>query len=313
MNRSEWRGFGLVILSATGFGLMAVMAHLAYGGGANVPTLLLLRFTIAAAIFWGLLVWRHDPPRLDTRTLIILVLMGAAGYAGQATCYFGSLTYIPAALTAMLLYLYPLLVALLSWAVLGQALTRLQALALVFTLSGLGLMLWQNGLHLAYNPVGVALGAGAGIIYAIYIVVGGVAMKRASALHASTIIMTSAAATFLVGGLSTGSLHFHLTLIGWVGVLGLVALGTLLAILTFLAGLQLLGPTRASIVSALEPVITVFSAWALLGEVLGPRQLVGAGLAMAGTLFVQVPTRQARSSAKALRTEPQSRVEGGAG
>ena len=292
MSRSEWRGYTLLVLSASGFGVMAVMAHLAYGGGANVPTLMFLRFTIASAILWSLLAWRRDLPRLDARTLIILVLMGAVGYAGQATCYFNSLTYIPAALTAMLLYLYPLLVALLSWAFLGHALTRLQAVALLFTLSGLGLMLWQNGLHLAYSPVGVALGAGAGVIYAIYIVVGGVAMKQASALHASTIIMTAAAATFLVAGVSTGSLHFHLSLLGWVGVLGLVAFGTLLAILTFMAGLQLVGPTRASIVSALEPVVTVLTAWAFLGEALGGRQWLGAGLALVGTFLVQVPTRE---------------------
>ncbi|MGE5591177.1 MAG: SDR family NAD(P)-dependent oxidoreductase [Bacillota bacterium] len=294
MSRREWQGFILVVVSATGFGLMAVTARLAYAGGANVPTLLFLRFALGAAALWALLAARRDLPRLRPRTLVLLALMGLLGYAGQSTLYFSALTRIPASLTAMLLYLYPLLVALLSAVFLHQPLTRWQAVSLVLTLGGLGLMLWQPGTRLAYDPLGVAMGAGAALVYSLYIMAGDRAMDGTSPLHASAVIMTGAAASFLAVGLSRGMLHFSLTPSGWAGVLGLVLLGTLLAILTFLAGLQRLGPTRASIVSALEPVVTVISAWAFLGEALGLRQATGALLALAGALLVQVPPRAAR-------------------
>jgi|GEM_PF-108006 len=295
MSRREWQGFILVVISATGFGFMAVTAHLAYAGGANVPTLLFLRFALGAAALWTLLAVRRDLPRLQPRTLVLLALMGLLGYAGQSTLYFSALTRIPASLTAMLLYLYPLLVALFSAAFLRQPLTRWQGAALVLTLGGLGLMLWQPGVHLGYDPIGVAMGAGAALVYSLYIMAGDRAMGRTSPLHASAVIMTAAAASFLSVGLYRGLLHFSLSPSGWAGILALVLFGTLLAVLTFLAGLQRLGPTRASIVSALEPVVTVVTAWAFLGEALGPRQVAGALLALAGALLVQVPTRAARS------------------
>lgn len=289
MSRSEWQGFGFVVTSATGFGLMAVMARLAYAGGATVPTLLFLRFTLGAATLWVWLALRRNLPGLPPETWAGLLLMGAAGYAGQSTLYFSALTRIPASLTAMLLYLYPLLVSLLAWLLLHEPFTAAQVAALVSSLAGLGLMLWQPGASVRYDPAGVAMGAGAALVYSFYILAGDRLLRRASPLHASAIVMTGAAATFLAAGLTGHSLYLRLTPAGWAGVLGLILFGTLLAILAFLAGLERLGATRASIVSALEPVVTVLSAWAFLGEGMVVRQLLGAGLVLAGALLVQLP------------------------
>ena len=297
MSRSEWQGFGLVVASAAGFGLMAVMARAAYAGGATVPTLLFLRFAVGGAGLWAWLAWRRNLPVLSWRIWVALLLMGAAGYAGQSSLYFTALTRIPASLTAMLLYLYPLLVTLLGWLLLRQPISWAQAAALVSSLAGLGLMLWQAPPSVRYDPVGVVMGAGAALVYSFYILAGDRLLRRASPLHASAIVITGAAATFLIAGLATRSLHLSLTLPGWAGVLGLVLFGTLMAILAFLAGLERLGATRASIVSALEPVVTVLSAWALLGESLAARQLLGAGLVLAGALLVQLPSRQVATAA----------------
>ncbi|MCL5676627.1 MAG: DMT family transporter [Firmicutes bacterium] len=297
MSRSEWQGFGLVVASAAGFGLMAVMARAAYAGGATVPTLLFLRFAVGGAALWAWLAWRRNLPVLSWRIWVALLLMGAAGYAGQSSLYFTALTRIPASLTAMLLYLYPLLVTLLGWLLLRQPISWAQAAALVSSLAGLGLILWQAPPSVRYDPVGVVMGAGAALVYSFYILAGDRLLRRASPLHASAIVMTGAAATFLIAGLATRSLHLSLTLPGWAGVLGLVLFGTLMAILAFLAGLERLGATRASIVSALEPVVTVLSAWALLGESLAARQLLGAGLVLAGALLVQLPSRQVATAA----------------
>ena len=56
------RGVGLVLLSALGFALMAVFAKKAYAAGVSVPTLLALRFALAAGAFWVIVTIRSRPP-----------------------------------------------------------------------------------------------------------------------------------------------------------------------------------------------------------------------------------------------------------
>ncbi|WP_157071910.1 DMT family transporter, partial [Cupriavidus sp. HPC(L)] len=59
-----------------------------------------------------------------------------------------------------------------------------------------------------------------------------------------------------------------------------------LAILTFFAGLQRLGAAQASMLSTLEPVVTVLLAALLLGEQIGMTQAIGGGLILAGVLWL---------------------------
>src|SRR5437879_670441 len=97
------RGVALCVVSAVGFGLMAIFAKEAYRGGAGVPTLLALRFTLAAAAFWAIVAVRR-PARPERRTILAGLGLGAVGYALQAGAYFAALTRIDASLTSLLLY-----------------------------------------------------------------------------------------------------------------------------------------------------------------------------------------------------------------
>ncbi|WP_286880180.1 DMT family transporter, partial [Cupriavidus sp. UBA2526] len=73
---------------------------------------------------------------------------------------------------------------------------------------------------------------------------------------------------------------------GWLALVAIALVSTVLAILTFFAGLQRLGASKASMLSTLEPVVTVVLAAVLLGEHIGPTQAVGGGLILAGVLWL---------------------------
>ena len=75
----------------------------------------------------------------------------------------------------------------------------------------------------------------------------------------------------------------------WLG--GLAVVSTVGAIALFFAGLRRVGPTAASILSTLEPVVTVLLAFAVFGESLGPAQLAGGALVLSGVLVVRAPLR----------------------
>ena len=62
----------------------------------------------------------------------------------------------------------------------------------------------------------------------------------------------------------------------------------------FFAGLRLVGPTAASILSTLEPVVAVALAFAVFGESLGPAQLAGGALVLLAVLVVRAPRRAPR-------------------
>src|SRR5438105_4598758 len=102
----RWMAPGVLplLLSATGFGLMAIFAKMAYAAGVNLPTLLTGRFTLAAVILWGLVLAGRSLPRLPVRRLAGLALMGGVGYVGQSFAFFTAVQTIPAAMNGLLLY-----------------------------------------------------------------------------------------------------------------------------------------------------------------------------------------------------------------
>ena len=125
------------------------------------------------------------------RTLLGLIAMGALGYVGQSFCYFSALQHAPAGLVALLLYLYPALVAVLAVVVLKERFTRRKTVALALALGGAVLTI---GVSRGGTPLGVAFGIGAAIIYAVYIIAGTRLLERAPAIPASTVIIASAGA-----------------------------------------------------------------------------------------------------------------------
>lgn len=270
------RGAMYVIASATGFGTLGILGKMAYAGGASTVTVLFLRFFLAGLLMAALLAGRGLPwPR--GRDLWLLLCLGALGYTGQAFCYFSALHHATAGLTALLLYLYPALVLVAS-AMLGrQRLTPMRAglaaLALV------GILLTVSG-GLAGSPVGIAFGLGAAVVYTAYILVGEAVIARTGAIPAATVVMLAAAAVFAAATLVAGP-RWPGDAAGWLAILGIALLATVIPIVGFFAGMQRLGATDAATISTLEPVVTLLLAFSILQETLTPMQIAGAALVIA--------------------------------
>lgn len=286
-------GIVLIVVSACAFGSMAILARGVYAAGGNVPGLLLARFAIAGAILAAIMVaTRRRWPR--GRPLAVAVGMGGIGYAGQAACFFAALHYASAGLVALLLYVYPTLVVILSAIFLGERLTAGRIALLAVGFAGLALMLGGG----SGTATGVALGLGAAAIYSVYILVGARELARTDALASTTVICLAAAATFAIAWPVTAP-RFPGAAWGWAALAGLAVVGSVVAILAFFEGLKRVGPATASIVSTFEPVFTAALAWLLLGESLTPAQMGGGAMVLAAALFLarrQPPAaREARS------------------
>jgi drug/metabolite transporter (DMT)-like permease len=274
-------GILFILASAASFGAMPIFARFAYRDGVDTFTMLGLRFAMATVVMAGWMAVRHVAwPR--GRTLLGLIAMGALGYVGQSFCYFSALQHAPAGLVALLLYLYPALVAILAVVVLHERLTRRKAVALALALAGAILTI---GVSRGGTPTGIAFGVGAAVIYAIYIIAGTRLLERAPAIPASTVIIASAGVVYL-GLLALRGPHWPATPAGWVGVGGVALFGTVIAIVTFFAGVERIGPTSASTLSTFEPVVSVVLAGLILGERLSPLSLVGGALILAAVVLL---------------------------
>ncbi len=291
--RAKLAGVLLIAVSASAFGAMAIFARFAYAAGADVYGLLLVRFVLAAgALAWvmrtrgiGLPPWRR---------VLALAAMGGIGYVGQSFCFFSALNHAQASLVALLLYLYPLFVTILAAVFLKERLTTAAVIALVLCSVGAGLTVGGG----EGSPLGIALGLAAAVIYSVYIIVGARVTAGVNPIATTTVICTAAALVYgAVGLLRLGAgvpPQFPASAGGWLALAAIALLSTVLAILTFFAGLQRLGAAQASMLSTLEPVVTVLLAALLLGEHIGGTQALGGGLILAGVLWL---TR--RSSAPA--------------
>lgn len=279
------RGALLVALSAASFGAMAIFGRYAYAGGTDVLGLLTLRFLIGGTIL-AAVARRRGIAWPRGRTFWGIVAMGALGYVGQSLCYFIALQHAQASLVALLLYLYPAFVTLLAALWLGERLTRVKCAALVLCLGGSALMVGGG----QGEPLGIALSLTAAVVYSLYIVAGARVTRGVDPLATTALVCLAAAAVFctvsFVRTLSGAPPHLPATPSSWAAVAAIALVSTVTAMLSFFAGLTRLGAARTSMLSTLEPVVTVLLAAVLLGERLTPLQWLGGAGVLAAVLWL---------------------------
>ena len=110
-------------------------------------------------------------------------------------------------------------------------------------------------------------------------------MQKVSAIQSSTVIFASAGMVYGILTALQGP-HWPVTKAGWMAVGGMALIATVIPVATFLAGLKRIGPADASMVSILEPIVTVLLAALLFGETLKPITLLGGGLILAAVLLL---------------------------
>ncbi|MED1825058.1 DMT family transporter [Brevibacillus agri] len=273
-----------VLASAAGFGVMSIFAVYAYGAGVSVSTLLSLRFLFAAVLFFGLLAWRKESLRLNRRQVLALFFLGGILYTLQSLSFFSAVQYIPTSMAALLLYTFPVFVAVLSYFVEKEPLTKKTVFAMLLSLLGLGLVL---GLSFGgIQPLGVVLALAAALFYSVYIIVGNRVVKGLSPYVTSGYIsLFAAASTFLIAQ-KEGGVDLAFALAGWWALGGIVVFSTVMAISFFFRGLQLTGSTKASVLSTFEPVVTIVFSALLFGEAFSLFQLLGGCAVLAGAALI---------------------------
>jgi drug/metabolite transporter (DMT)-like permease len=285
--RTRTTGILLVVAAGCSFASIGIFNRLGAARGVGIPTALTLRFSLAALLLWAVALPRQRL-RVPLRRLAGLALLGAL-FVTEASLFFISSRRIPVALTALLLYLYPAWVMLLSWALRGERPGRGGLAALGLALAGISLAIGFPAHHL--DLLGVLLGLASSLGYACYMFLAA-RFQRGLAPVVATLWITTFAAVILAAGAGLqGSLHPALPPGAWPSVLGLAVLGTVVPVFLLMEGLVRISPTQASIACTVEPVATALMGALFLGEGLQPLQLAGGGLVIAAVLVLSLADR----------------------
>lgn len=291
-------GAGLCAVSAFGFATLSILGKLAFAEGLSMTGFLSLRFGGAAFVLLIVLVCRQGRAFFPDRRLVAaLFLLGALGYFTQSSLYFLGLQRIPASLSSVLLYIYPVFVALNMWIVEGRRPARLEVAAMALALVGAALTAspWDALRGAGPDLLGVLLVLGAAAGYGVYIVVSNRFVHRAGPWISTAWVALGASVSFGLTGLFTRTWVVPATPRAGALLLGLIFFSTILPLVTFFAGMRRVGPTAASLLSTLEPVFTIALAAAILGEALTQSQWAGGALILAAVVLLNLPARRVSS------------------
>lgn len=279
-------GVACALSSGVCFSVSTVCAQKALGAGLPVTVVAGSRPVIGVVF---LLAVTAVAGRQAVVGRVKLRLMGVGLFAAaQIFLLYQSVERISAPLAVLLLYTYPALVAALSLLVLRERLSPVKIAALATSLAGALLIVGLPGSKVTF--AGVACGLGAGLSLAIYIVLAAAATHGIRPLTAVSWIQIGAAIAFLPALAFTS--HISTAGLGWLVPVGI---GAGAATALFLASVQRLGPTTASIAATIEPISTAALSAVVLGVTLTATQAYGGLLILAAVILISIDSARRRS------------------
>ncbi len=288
-----------IVIAATCFGTLGPLSRLAYDAGMTPLGFATWRATFGAILLTVVLaaLARRGRPlvRLSAvprGALASLALAAAAGIILNLAVFI-AFRRITVALALLAFYTYPAMVAIVAIVIERRAPERLELVALGLALGGMILVVagqLEPGAGLVVDGLGLGLALLAAVAQTVYITTNrGYAAIPTE--QAATILLWVAVLGFVLiagvsGSLETLSQPFR-TPAAWSYLLVAGLLGAGLPSLLFLVAIRLIGPVRTGILAMLEPVTGTVLAALILGETLGPVQVLGGALVIAAGVILQ--------------------------
>ena len=287
-----WTGVGFALLSGLGVIVMPTTARLAYENGSDTMTVALVRGLVATTILFLVLIGMRQKlslPRECWRPSLI------AGVAAASLVYgiYGAILTLNISLVILIIYLYPITIAVYEHIRGVVRLGGVQWVLIVVTCLGLGLVIGARFEEI--NVVGLAL-AFVGMFASVVITLVNHQVTQVVGSLRSNLYMSLWSAMFfaviLFGFAEFKAPH---SMLGW-GSLFANGVGYCVAWVAFFSASRILGATRASMITLVDPPMSVLVGWLVFGEILSGLQWIGfAAVLLALVLF----ERQAQLNARA--------------
>ena len=284
----------LIILSALSFGSISVLTVLVTAAGVPLLAAMAWRYLLGVTLL-GAVARPGRIHSIPTLRVFQLVVTGGCGQALITYLSLHALEYIPVGPLAFLFYTYPAWVALLAALRKTERLTSVRVIALTLALAGVTIMVGAPTEKL--NPIGVMLALGSALLYSAYLPALEHVQAGIPAVIATFLLIGGAAIAFVMAAILTGELFIPLGITVWSEILVLAVVSTVVAFLTLIKGLAVLGPVRTSIVATVEPFFTATLGVLVLGNQMSTTTLLGGILIAGAVLLIQWNSTQLASTA----------------
>jgi drug/metabolite transporter (DMT)-like permease len=276
-------GVLLSLGAGVAFAIQPVLGQLALDRGAMIAPLLGWRYAIAAAIL--LVLARRRLVAMPWRVAATALGLGAVFYAADSALFYAALDRTSAPFATLLHYAYLLGVVGVAALVGRERLGARRGVALGAVLVGVALVGGGAG---SPDPLGVVLALASASAYAAYILFSDRLLGGVDPVAFAAVLVTGAATTFLAFGASRGELAEVGGGVGSIAVAVGAIVGTVFAVTAFFAGIRLVGPATASLLTTVEAPAGLALAALALGERFAPAQLAGATLVVGAIVLLQV-------------------------
>ena len=286
-------GYPAGIITGITYGLNPLFGMPLMNNGAAIESILFFRYAFAVVILGAFLWLTKQSFKMTAKQAGVLFVLGLL-YTSSSIFLFEAYNYIASGLATTLIFLYPVLVAIIM-VFLGVVPSWPVWLAIAATFGGVLVMTQGSGGEVI-DPVGVLLSLGSALVYALFIVI--INRNKAIAEISNTLLtfctLTVGATVFL------GMILFSDTTItagieggaAWLNLVGLALLPTIVSTATLAIATRNIGATKASVLGVFEPITAILVGTLMFGEPLTTNIIVGIGIAIVAVTFMISATKR---------------------
>ena len=273
---NKTKGYILGSLAAATYGLNPLFALPLYSDGMGVDSVLFFRYVIAIPLIALMMLIRGRSFKIKPLQVLGLGGLGIL-VALSSLALFLSYTYMAAGIASTLLFVYPIMVAVMMVCFFKEKISPVTVLCTATAIAGIGL-LFKNSDGDTISVVGTIWVMISALSYAIYIVaINKSSLAKVPTLTATFYILLFGVLLFAVRLLSKGYIDIpspHNVFL-WLALLGLAVFPTVVSFVCTTSAIHNIGSTKTAILGALEPVTAVLIGICVFGEELTPRSLIG--------------------------------------
>ena len=282
---NKLKGFSAGIIAAVCYGTNPLGTLQLYADGYNSGSVLMYRYILAVAMFALVMLWRKESFKIKWGHAIRFAFLGAF-FAMSSTTLYLSFHYMEAGIASTLLFVYPIMTAVLMTVFFHEKVTWSTSLAILLAVAGVGLLYQGNG-DVKLSTAGFALVMSSSLLYAIYIISVNQWHTEMSSIKFTFWVLFFCLLTIMIYSWIAGDeLQMLHTPTQWACAAQLALLPTVLSLFFMTISINLIGSTPSAIMGALEPVTAVCIGVFVFGESFSLRLACGICMILAGVVLI---------------------------
>ena len=279
------KGYILGSIAAASYGMNPLFALPLYKAGMDPDSVLFFRFLFAIPLLGIMIKARGRSFKIQRKETFPLIIMGLLVALSSLTLFL-SYNYMAAGIASTLLFVYPIMVALIMAMVFKEKLALQTIVCMLLALGGIGL-LYKSEDGSTLSLIGTLLVFASSLSYAIYIVgINQTSLKNVATLKVTFYVLLFGLSLFVARLLYSGVLNTPDQWYLWANLLALAVFPTAISFLCTTGAIQYIGSTPTAILGALEPVTAIFFGIAVFGESLTVRESFGLVMIIVAVTFV---------------------------